>query len=66
MAEKYILAIDEGTTSARAIVFDKELNILGIGQNEFTQYYPQPGYVEHSPEEIWQAQLLAINKALES
>ncbi len=65
MAEKYVIAIDEGTTSARAIVFDKELNILGIGQNEFTQYYPQPGYVEHSPEEIWQAQLLAINKALE-
>ncbi len=65
MAEKYVIAIDEGTTSARAIVFDKELNILGIGQTEFTQYYPQPGYVEHNPEEIWQAQLLAINKALE-
>ncbi len=61
---KYILSLDEGTTSARAIVFDKESNILGMGQYEFTQYYPQPGWVEHSPEEIWSAQLNAIKTAI--
>lgn len=62
--QKYILALDEGTTSARAVVFDNELNIIGVGQKEFTQYYPQPGYVEHNPEEIWKTQLLAIQQAL--
>lgn len=53
MDKKYVLAIDQGTTSCRAILFDKNSNILGIAQKEFSQYYPQPGWVEHDPEEIW-------------
>ncbi|MCW1297617.1 MAG: FGGY family carbohydrate kinase [Candidatus Rehaiarchaeum fermentans] len=60
-----ILALDEGTTSARAILFDKDLNVLGVGQYEFPQLYPRPGYVEHNPEEIWNSQLLAIKTAME-
>ncbi|ODN30539.1 glycerol kinase GlpK [Fervidobacterium thailandense] len=60
-----VLALDEGTTSARAIIFDRESNICGVGQYEFTQYYPKPGWVEHDPEEIWLAQMRAIRTALE-
>ncbi len=62
---KYVLALDEGTTSARAIIFDKESNIKGVGQHEFTQYYPKPGWVEHDPEEIWFAQKRSWEVALE-
>ncbi|USS41545.1 glycerol kinase GlpK [Thermococcus aggregans] len=62
---KYVLALDEGTTSARAIVFDRESNILGVGQYEFPQYYPKPGWVEHNPNEIWDAQVRAFKTALE-
>jgi len=61
---KYILSIDEGTTSARAIIWDKQSRMLGIGQYEFPQHYPKPGWVEHNPEEIWEAQLKAIKTAL--
>lgn len=53
MDKKYILALDQGTTSCRAILFDHDSQILGIAQKEFTQYYPQPGWVEHDAEEIW-------------
>ncbi|PMP90149.1 MAG: glycerol kinase [Caldisphaera sp.] len=60
----YVLSLDEGTTSARSIIFDKNSNILGIGQYEFQQYYPRPGWVEHNPEEIWDAQFRAIKTAL--
>ncbi len=63
--EKFIMSLDEGTTSARAIIFDRESNILGIGQYEFPQHYPKPGWVEHNPEEIWEAQFRAIKTALE-
>ncbi len=63
--EKFVLSLDEGTTSARAILFDRESNILGIGQYEFPQHYPKPGWVEHDPEEIWEAQLKAIKTAIE-
>ena len=63
--ERYILSLDEGTTSARAIIFDRESNVLGIGQYEFPQHYPKPGWVEHNPEEIWDAQFRAIKTALE-
>ncbi|ASJ15622.1 glycerol kinase [Thermococcus chitonophagus] len=62
---KAVLALDEGTTSARAILFDRESNILGLGQFEFSQYYPKPGWVEHNPEEIWEAQVRAIKVAIE-
>ncbi len=59
-----ILAIDQGTTSSRAILLDRELNVLGVGQKEFGQIYPQPGWVEHDPEEIWATVEYAIGTAL--
>ena len=60
----YILALDEGTTSARAIVFDHEGAIRAVAQKEFTQFYPQPGWVEHDPNEIWAAQLAVAAEAM--
>lgn len=54
--KKYLLALDQGTTSSRAILFDLEQNIVGVSQREFTQYFPQNGWVEHDPEEIWESQ----------
>lgn len=54
--KKFILALDQGTTSSRAIVFDKKGNIISIAQKEFTQYFPKPGWVEHDPLEIWATQ----------
>lgn len=53
---KYILALDQGTTSSRAIVFDQDGRIRSLAQKEFTQHYPQPGWVEHDPNEIWSSQ----------
>ncbi len=53
---KYILALDQGTTSSRAIVFDKKGTIISVAQKEFTQYFPKPGWVEHDPLEIWSTQ----------
>ncbi|MFN8284161.1 MAG: glycerol kinase GlpK [Chitinophagales bacterium] len=57
MSKKYILTFDQGTTSSRAILFDKEGNIVAVAQKEFTQIFPKPGWVEHNPEEIWQSQI---------
>lgn len=54
--EKYILALDQGTTSSRSVVFDKKGNIVSVAQKEFTQYFPKPGWVEHDPLEIWSSQ----------
>ncbi len=54
---KYILSLDQGTTSSRAILFDKKGNINAVEQQEFTQIYPEPGWVEHDPMEIWNTQL---------
>ena len=54
--EKYILSLDQGTTSSRAIIFDKKGNIISTAQKEFTQYFPKPGWVEHDPLEIWSTQ----------
>ena len=51
--ENNVLAIDQGTTSTRAIVFDHDTNIVGVAQKEFTQIYPKPGWVEHNANEIW-------------
>ena len=53
---KYILALDQGTTSSRAILFDKAQNIVGVAQKEFTQHYPHQGWVEHDPQEIYSSQ----------
>ena len=52
----FILSLDQGTTSSRALLFDRELNIVAMAQQEFDQFYPQPGWVEHDPEEIWRSQ----------
>lgn len=53
---QYILSLDQGTTSSRAIVFDKKGNIISVAQKEFTQYFPKPGWVEHNATEIWSTQ----------
>jgi glycerol kinase len=58
MKKKYILAFDQGTSSSRAVLFDKEQNIVGTEQQEFKQFYPQAGYVEQNPHEIWESQFL--------
>ncbi|MGD2206392.1 MAG: glycerol kinase GlpK [Anaerolineae bacterium] len=61
----YIMALDQGTTSSRAIVFDPAGRIVGVAQEEFSQIYPQPGWVEHDPEAIWKTQLGTARRALE-
>ena len=58
---KYIIAIDAGTTSSRAILFDKKGRQIGVAQNEFTQFFPQNGWVEHDANEIWESQKKAIH-----
>ncbi|WP_062211528.1 glycerol kinase GlpK [Aureimonas sp. AU12] len=60
----YVLAIDQGTTSSRAIVFDDSTRIVGVGQQEFRQILPRSGWVEHDPEEIWQSVLATVKAAL--
>lgn len=60
----YVLAIDQGTTGNTALVFNAECQVVGRAYREFTQYYPQPGWVEHDPEEIWQASLDVMTRAL--
>ena len=62
---KYILAIDQGTTSSRAILFNDQLEIVTVAQQEFEQFFPQSGWVEHDPEEIWSSTLATCKKALE-
>ena len=62
--KKYIMALDSGTTSNRCILFDIEGNMRSVAQKEFTQYFPQPGWVEHDANEIWQSQLSVAREAL--
>lgn len=64
MEKKYVLALDQGTTSSRAILFDRNGRIVNISQKEFTQLYPNPGWVEHNPLEIWETQLNAAKEAI--
>lgn len=64
MKNKYILAFDQGTTSSRAILFDRQGNIVSSAQKEFQQIYPQPGWVEHDPQEIWSTQVGVAAEAL--
>lgn len=64
--QKYILALDQGTTSSRAILFDKPGNIISSAQKEFTQYFPKPGWVEHDPMEIWDSQLSMAKESLKA
>ena len=61
----HILAIDQGTTSSRAIIFNDQLEIVASAQQEFEQFFPQSGWVEHDPEEIWTTTLATCRKALE-
>ncbi len=61
---KYILALDQGTTSCRAIIFNKKANIVATEQQEFTQIYPKPGWVEHNAKEIWETQLKVTQDVL--
>ena len=63
---KYILAIDQGTTSSRALLFDESFRIVGVGQHEFTQYFPDNGWVEHDAEEIWETTLASCHDAIEA
>jgi glycerol kinase len=60
----HILAIDQGTTSSRAIVFNKRLAVAGVAQKEFRQYFPKPGWVEHDPEEIWKSVVATCRAAI--
>ena len=61
---KYIMALDSGTTSNRCILFGKDGEIVAMAQKEFTQYFPQPGWVEHDPMEIWSSQLAVAMEAM--
>ena len=61
---KYIMALDQGTTSSRCIIFDKAGKIVSLAQKEFTQIYPKPGWVEHNPREIWSSQLAVAIEAM--
>ncbi|NRB23671.1 glycerol kinase GlpK [Shewanella sp.] len=64
MTKKYVIALDQGTTSSRAIVFDHDANIVAMSQREFTQVYPQAGWVEHDPMEIWASQSSTLIEVL--
>ena len=66
MSTKYVLALDQGTTSSRAILFDNEQNIIAVQQREFEQIYPQQGWVEHNPMEIWSTQYGVMNEVVGS
>src|SRR5690606_4225507 len=61
---RYILALDQGTTSSRAMVFDRAGGVVGSAQKEFRQIYPRPGWVEHDPLEIWSSQNATAAEAL--
>src|SRR5262245_18717859 len=63
---RYVLALDQGTTSSRAIVFDERGRPRAVAQKEFRQFFPQPGWVEHDPEEIWRSQIACARAALKT
>ena len=64
MAKKYVIALDQGTTSSRAIIYDKNAHPIGNSSKEFTQFYPQPGWVEHDAEEIFKTQLSVMQNVI--
>jgi glycerol kinase len=66
MKKEYIMALDQGTTSSRAVVFDQQGKIVSMAAKEFKQIYPRPGWVEHDPSEIWVSQMEAARHALDS
>ena len=61
---QYILSLDQGTTSSRAIIFDEKGSVISVAQKEFTQIFPQPGWVEHDANEIWSTQLGVAAEAI--
>ncbi|WP_267875016.1 FGGY family carbohydrate kinase, partial [Proteus terrae] len=61
---RYLLALDQGTTSSRAILFDENGRLVGMAQREFAQLFPQPGWVEHDPLEIWETQIGVAREVL--
>jgi len=63
---KYILALDQGTTSSRAIIFDHSGTIVAQSNQEFEQIYPRPGWVEHNPEDIWSSQMNVARKVMQT
>ena len=63
-SKKYVIALDQGTTSSRAIIFDKNTNIISTAQREFTQLYPEPGWVEHNPMDIWATQRSVLTEVI--
>jgi glycerol kinase len=62
--QKFILSLDQGTTSSRAIIFDHSGAIISIAQKEFNQVFPRPGWVEHDPFEIWSSQISVATEAI--
>ncbi|MEI2738874.1 MAG: FGGY family carbohydrate kinase [Chitinophagaceae bacterium] len=64
MSSHYILALDQGTTSSRSMLFDKQGNITSVAQKEFKQIFPQPGWVEHDANEIWSTQFGTMAEAV--
>src|SRR5262245_9738544 len=63
---RYVLALDQGTTSSRAILFDRDGKMVATAQQEFRQIFPKPGWVEHDATEIWDSQLACARRALKS
>ena len=63
---RYVMALDQGTTSSRAILFDQAGAVVASDQHEFPQYFPEPGWVEHDANEIWESQLRAARGVLEA
>ena len=64
MSAQYILALDQGTTSSRSMIFDHQGNIISVAQKEFKQIFPKPGWVEHDAEEIWSTQYGTMAEAV--
>jgi len=62
--DRYVVALDQGTSSSRAIVYDKDAQVVAKAQQEFTQHYPHSGWVEHDPSQIWDTQLSVLQEAL--
>ena len=60
----YVLAIDQGTTSTRAVIFDQNFSIISIDQQELQQFFPRSGWVEHDPDEIWNSTIETAQKAI--
>ena len=66
MGTQFILAIDQGTSSSRTVIYDDKARVVASAQQEFTQHYPQPGWVEHDPEDIWRSVQAVTGEALQA